>query len=112
MAHTPGPWDVRECHEGRLAIGAPYQWPEGEKAWASVATTPGEGVGPLSDQRAANAHLIAAAPELKDALIELGDAACGAQHTDPDSEEGIEAWLRVSRALDSAAKAIAKAEGR
>ena len=72
MTHTPGPWRVDPSYNptgGELfAIGALYQWPEGENAFVGIAFTPCKGVGPYAAHREADARLIAAAPELLEAL--------------------------------------------
>ena len=93
---TPGPWTIRETRDGmtirksrrRLEIVAPC---EGGGEMVIV----GEHTG-LDCLRSANARLIAAAPELLEALYKI----------DANAAESAEWIRRVTRA------AIAKAEGR
>jgi hypothetical protein len=59
-AHTPGPWNASEPNGRGQGWMAGPAW-LGENAW--------------SDQTAADAHLIAAAPELLEALVALHAAA-------------------------------------
>ena len=96
--HTPGPWRVQPYtwQRGNVSVFAPRfgRAPYG----ACVAHTPcSDGVGG-ADGALANARLIAAAPELLEALKELMVAA------DRVSAEPV-TWLGKARA------AIAKAEG-
>ena len=83
--HTPGPWAVEELkHRYRLRC--------------SIEATDGSLVGESYEEK--NAHLIAAAPELLDALCYLLEASSG--------QGPHEQWLA---AMDQARAAIAKAEG-
>ena len=106
--HTPGPWLVEPSyHSGPLggegfAIGAVFQWPEGENAFVGLAFTPAIGVGPYGSDHEANACLIAAAPDLLAALKAMMDGAYG-NPAFPDENALVE---------EEAAKAIAKAEGK
>lgn len=109
MAHTPGPWAVREpdpderaadLAEGRepedMEMTEVYADEDGEQVCFVMNTTPNE---------AANARLIAAAPELLAALqgfIELSD----------NEQLVIEGSCEHDPVLVSARLAIAKAEGR
>lgn len=94
--HTPGPWIVQESfNEDRkmhvLGIG-----PEGYSWIAKIQTVPEHG----SLENMANARLIAAAPELlqaADYLLSL------------NREAGQTEW---KTAMQSLARAVAKAEGR
>lgn len=64
MAHTPGPWVVVEADVppfGSFAIRNDHEAPGG------LAIT----VGGLGEEERANAHLIAAAPELLEALKDI-----------------------------------------
>ena len=95
MGHTPGPWFVNEdCVEG--------PGPEGARD-VTVAVVYGDNA-----DRAANARLIAAAPELlaalkmaKDELVDVYEEAYPNDESDND----------VTEAIDKAIAAIAKAEG-
>lgn len=85
--HTPGPWDARSFNGGVFAQDV------------FVASVYGDDPDCRPDDRMrANARLIAAAPELLDALIELAD--CGA-----------EAWGEDRPCVRIARAAIAKAAG-
>ena len=88
MTHTPGPWffDKRT-----LSIGFAGGW----IASIDDQYREGEGLGVIFD----DAHLIAAAPELLEALKSLADTPAH------DTKAIAEAW-------DKAYKAIAKAEGK
>lgn len=103
MGHTPGPWAVNPfcaqvdcqkfCDDGTLVPVCRLLWPT---KYCS------------EDETEANARLIAAAPELLEALERI------AQHTDPDDPESYRADDREG-CLDTvqaiAAAAIAKAKG-
>ena len=97
--HTPGPWRVQPYtwQRGNVSVFAPKfgRAPYG----ACVAHTPcSDGVGG-ADGALANAHLIAAAPELLEALKEIVDAADGA------------GWEQLDPSFKKARAAIAKAIG-
>jgi hypothetical protein len=99
VSHTPGPWEVDEPHQ----VWAP-------SAGEYVAITQVEDRETIPrDQVEANARLIAAAPELLEAIKELLEVA------DPDSSDGYEMewqWREtLERAQDRARAAIAKATG-
>lgn len=85
--HTPGPWAVEDdifvyTHDGRCIVGAP-------------------GVNLTEDEAAANASLIAAAPDLLQVLKRfVADAA------------DYPAWQRPCAVVEEAEATIAKAEGR
>lgn len=98
--HTPGPWQLAEkynCCDVR-AVDGPYV--ASSNASAAIRW----------DVKEANARLIAAAPELLEALNALldadlyadGEGVCFIKHADTDSGE---------RAVKMARAAIAKAEG-
>ena len=113
MKHTPGPWEV-VCNEDaqEWSIDAP----NGEsrmhyQAWEELAVVygsddwPGEGAAIAR----ANAHLIAAAPDLLEALTAtekaLANAASYRPHIRaPDGD-------RIIAALTTARRALAKARG-
>lgn len=117
-AHTPSPWYVERKYEGSCTVAIMRDWSKSDVAlavhgpqnWIHV-----EGVGP--DTIEANAHLIAAAPELYDEakrlrkLLDDLDRAC-IQATDRGAmmvHIGDLRQLAKAPALDAA---IAKAEGR
>lgn len=105
--HTPGPWKSGSARTGRVfgadgyEICDPTQGPHLHVDYDSDAghwaTTPGAYVDRTDEEIEANAHLIAAAPDLLAACVELirGDGTS-------DS---------VQRAIDLARAAIARAEG-
>lgn len=104
--HTPGPWTVDNCGRDVRAGGI------GGLFVARIYAVPHEddphGYG---DEQFANAHLIAAAPELKDgcnALIGLIQLVCGRDDMPPD----IKKALLCSHRMDEALAALAQAEGR
>jgi len=77
MNHTPGPWEVQKlntsCHAGTIPITKPGWGVAGResKLIASVCGKAGE--------QESNAHLIAAAPDMLEALetiMDIGDKAC------------------------------------
>jgi hypothetical protein len=89
--HTPGPWWFSEVENGNYQIG------QGDSAlattipiWNGLQITERK-----PDEDKANAHLIAAAPELLEALEDAID-----KLNDADMHEGF-----VARALDVIAKA-------
>jgi hypothetical protein len=94
--HTPGPWQV--VVEDQTGIGRSHAvyicdasgWPEGQLARVNVQ----DGLG----EREANARLIAAAPDLYGALLNL----LSVQDGDAEHRENAEAW---------AIRALAKARG-
>lgn len=93
MTHTPGPWKTRSHRSNSYVSGGVDD--SKEELWITV-QTPGD------DVRAANARLIAAAPELLDALY----AAL------PYVEEGEEFNHPEKRDLSKTIRAlIAKVEG-
>lgn len=89
--HTPGPWDVDECRYG-FAV---YARKSGD---AVVKTEDVEGrYGAIDNE--ADARLIAAAPELLEALTEIVAAADG------------DGWKQLDPSFAAARAAIAKARG-
>ena len=67
--HTPGPWKVYLADNGKI-IGIGVDRPGDEDHGAGV-TDPRFGLWGDEDEKNANAHLIAAAPDLLDALENL-----------------------------------------
>ena len=98
--YTPGPW---VCHSGMVYKDGPNVWPKGNENGIPIARMdrePDNGTFPV--ERDANARLIAAAPELLEALKEYDEAV--------RNKIGIIPELRASYAKVVAA--LAKAEGR
>jgi len=93
--HTPGPWRavVRSNQMGVRSAGV--DMPAGSRAWTRRGTNP-----KFDEQDAANARLIAAAPDLLATLKALRDECSGTPRT----------WVLVDL-LTNATEAIAKAEG-
>lgn len=94
---TPGPWAVTESTDEvavamGTAIGSPYEYTCGH-----VWMTEGAYWGEACQEDIANAHLIAAAPELLGALQELHAAWCELQN----SEDGVavDARAAINKAL-------------
>ena len=109
--HTPGPWRV----DSTVSLGA-------YGVWTAYSTHPGyDGAGYESpicsmnpaeqliprEQRDANARLIAAAPELLEALKEQVRGAEWRQENEPDNWNGAD-----DEALERARAAIEAAEGK
>ena len=89
--HTPGPWEVAyQDKNGQSVV-------KGEHI--EVATCWHHCVGSIEKEMHANARLIAAAPELLEALKEIVDAADGA------------GWEQLDPSFKKARAAIAKATG-
>ena len=92
--HTPGPWEIEEhYHFGYRWISGPGHSQLAQVVWCMEDED-------RSPECEANAHLIAAAPELLDALCYLLEASSG--------QGPHEQWLA---AMDQARAAIAKAKG-
>ncbi|ENJ7583121.1 hypothetical protein ACVS1I_002121 [Providencia rettgeri] len=94
--HTPAPWltDRNNTHTGQIATVHGCE----NNSWVEIWSTNW----PESESvQEANANLIAAAPELLEALIELTESA----------KEAIDGLGDLSDAIDTAKAAIAKALG-
>lgn len=123
--HTPGPWELSELPDGagRRRID------RDGFALAIVCARASFPGGPEYLEKDANAHLIAAAPELLAACKELREAICGAMRVIADLDAmkmlGAESETRQQRFVDEmhaiglkdgfgarAEAVIAKAEGR
>ena len=92
--HTPGPWEIEEhYHFGYRWISGPEHSQLAQVVWCMEYED-------RSPSCEANAHLIAAAPELLDALCYLLEASSG--------QGPHEQWLA---AMDQARAAIEKATG-
>jgi hypothetical protein len=64
--HTPGPWNIERTHQSPCAIV-----PEGQTAALAKVYLTDPATRKRSPEYLANAHLVAAAPDLLAALIEL-----------------------------------------
>jgi hypothetical protein len=99
MKHTPGPWSsvngLVVCRAGTIA-SVPYSLAQTDAALSAL-------------EGQANARLIAAAPELLDALEKLLTISELAEYYMPG--ELAENATRVSRDIESARTVIAKATG-
>jgi len=91
MKHTPGPWSVWESPYGWARVHARH-----EKTIADVMSKGGAG----KEEYEANSRLIAAAPELLDALVELASIVDGVRN----GEGAIDSFtLQPARAAIAAA---------
>lgn len=111
--HTPGPWvatfehPLNACAKVKLR-----KWPHNEIAtiWAegeeALADQDARGIWPDQPRRNANARLIAAAPDMLEALVmaknRLEDMLCG--------DDG-QAWKEAEKAMSKIVDTIAKATG-
>ncbi len=98
--HTPGPWI---CHSGAVWKDGPNVYPKGQEMGIPIARMdrePGNGTQPV--ERDSNARLIAAAPELLEALAELIDQLEGIGIPDFHGAEGLD--LRQARTAITKAK--------
>ena len=111
--HTPGPWAIHTCNENGPSLDSFYlsttaQTWDGNEEERIICRFP-TGTGQFSDmgrENLANARLIAAAPDLLDALKALMQRCVkDAEHYAPDGNEPI--WAFISDASD----AICKAKG-
>jgi len=86
MKHTPGPWEIERCeNEGRwIIIRAPHMI-NSSIIGNSIACMDDRAYCHVGDeQMLSDARLIAAAPEMLEALIELYDDWKHIEYTDPD----------------------------
>lgn len=94
--HTPGPWSVSVYDKRGKAH------PQNNNCYYSVATRDGEPIH-IPSKKEANAHLIAAAPELLEALNSIF-LRCSFNH--------VTDWQELRKEIgELAGQAIAKAEG-
>lgn len=108
--HTPGPWHCDDVHpdSGSIMIGSAKDWV------CVMCHKPDDYAAERGDdeenerQTLSNARLIAAAPELLEALKNLVAAYDSAIHDEYDGTEMLSCLLGEA---DSARAAIAKAEG-
>jgi hypothetical protein len=99
-SYTPGPWCVRDLPTGQRYIG-----PAQDGGAPSVALVLAR-VNVPDERLAADARLVAAAPELLQALLNLVGTMCAADGSDMDADrDAIDANVRDARS------AIAKATG-
>ena len=100
MSHTPGPWDVDDDTMEIFSIT-----PGHSTGWIAKGLGNDDNGRPLTpDEMAANARLIAAAPEMLAALREVADGC--ARRLRKGKDQGDLDTLRLCRT------AIAQAEGR
>lgn len=101
--HTPGPWFCKREGYSTVYVEARIGGGWLQEVAACGPTAEGQ------DQQTANARLIAAAPELLEALQEA--IACGMVPTSSAKEGGASAHSRQVRCADMIRAAIAKATG-
>lgn len=97
--HTPGPWTIELSGYGSIIC----------KDGKSMAVAWPEGLGGPSFPHEANARLIAAAPELLEALLEAVE--CGMVPISSVKDGGASTHSRQVRCADMIRAAIAKATG-
>lgn len=93
--HTRGPWTIEQATDGRRKgyIRGPKS--NGAGGRIAVARVSEAGNGP--SEQAANARLIAAAPDLLEALRQIREAVCSGMGTLPaDDIERAEAAIRLA----------------
>lgn len=98
---TPGPWELDQFDN--VVHGKPDSWNRKETLRVSGVALPGR----VTEEYAANTMLVAAAPELLEALRQLRDYV---EDTYPTKEYGY-AWAEDSHPMSLARAAIAKALG-
>ena len=91
--HTPGPWVTKGPHI--MEAGPSFNW----VASVQVSNMP---------EWEANARLIAAAPELLEALQDLAEEAARSVYPQPDKPDS--AWAKLVRARAAIAKATGRAD--
>jgi hypothetical protein len=98
--HTPGPWTAFQAYPQRHTIGTPN---------GKICDLWGADPAFYTDEDEANARLIAAAPELLEALVDLiagHNLSQDEPEEYPDEEAGLQArevWGRAQQAIDAAA---------
>lgn len=100
MTHTKGPWDIGGVNGG----GLPHTVYCDDATGSAVAKCDFEFVNRSKEELRANARLIAAAPDLLEAL-EMSLQAYDYGHTGP------KATIRIAKFEEKASAAIAKAKG-
>lgn len=111
-AHTPGPWewtDILWAAKGHVYVGRPSDFNDwnGKPKVEVVATCEGK-------DAISNARLIAAAPELLEALkmLRAAFASFSAECNPSGKSSGVADWKLINEAEVKTSSAIAKAEGR
>lgn len=104
--HTPGPWKARmQYSRGGRELGWMVEHSNGRIGWASLAYADTNEEAPVADPvNAANARLIAAAPDLLEALRKCDEAM-----TWETGGEPLDTMLIAAR--DAARAALAKTQG-
>lgn len=98
--HTPGPWTIRPNLEGHVFAGD-------QLIAGCMGHSRNFNDANLRDEQLANAQLIAAAPEMRDALEFI--AFCLSERVDHTIAPS---FITLATLVDKARAAIAKAEGR
>ncbi len=101
--HTPGPWSITEMDNTDLSISGSYERGKHGGKVADLIATVSCG---LNTTQQANAHLIAAAPELLNACVRMMVGITKRDSHNCEWYEGIEV-----DGAEEARAAIAKAEG-
>lgn len=106
--HTPGPWTIERKHEMMPGEVVKLDDPRGVKR-CPIATV--NGLGP---EAVSNANLLAAAPDLLDALKDLDASWSEDLPEGPDTPErnGVRIWPRHAELWRRIRSIIAKAEGK
>ena len=106
--HTPGPWAVHSAYPWIIKQGpdVPFIQPDSGVTICNTMGHENSGFFPTPEEGRANARLIAAAPELLEALKLLDEAFCADDYGTKEGRAKGRAALVATRA------AIAKAEGK
>ena len=99
LQHTPGPWSLGDCN-GLTVLGPRTRFKSGQRALACIATCDDS---EKSAEDEANARLIAAAPDLLNALgwalTQVDDDLC------PDHQAALNAaYAAIAKATNTATK--------
>ena len=108
--HTPGPWSVPHFADENSTCACSYVYSDSQRGFGAIATVQFGGEHESYETAKANANLIAAAPDLLDALekvLAMGITFHSAieENIDYDGIVDFEAWGKEARA------AIAKSRG-
>lgn len=101
--HTPGPWSVPHSADEESGCSCGYVFSESQRGFGAVATVPFGGEDENYPLAKANAKLIAAAPDLLEALQPFLDFA--------DRELDLHGDVIPESIIEAARAAIAKAKG-